>query len=171
MLLHRIDPSTPLNRFVVAVIGIGNTLAGDDGVGVLCVERLQERWANSTHVLLGSISGDLFGVTDIIDHADRIIFVDALAVDPTTRPGSIVRGANGTRAMAASLHQVDVATAMASLEALDIPVPPWEIWGITIEPPSELGAPLSPAVATAADRLTGELHILISSSVEEKNAT
>ncbi len=33
-------------RARIAVVGIGNTLAGDDGVGVEVVRRLSERWGD-----------------------------------------------------------------------------------------------------------------------------
>jgi hypothetical protein len=33
------------------------------------------------------------------------------------------------------------------------PFPDWQVWGITIEPPAELGEGLSPAVAAAAVEL------------------
>lgn len=143
------------------MIGIGNTLAGDDGAGVVCVERLRERWGHNPEVLLRTLDGDLFAVADLIDRVDRLMLVDAVAVAEGAEPGAIIRGVRGTRALAPSLHQVDVATVMASLEALGYDLPPWEIWGVTIEPPQELGEGLSPAVAASVDALAQDLEMEI----------
>ncbi len=154
MLLHGDDPSAPLNRYPLAVIGIGNTLAGDDGAGVVCIDRLRARWGDHPDVLLLVLDGDLFTVADIVDQVERILFVDAVAGQP---PGRIVRSASAPRAMSASLHQTDIGTVMASLEALGYDLPPWEIWGITIDPPQELGEGLSPAVAAGVADLVERL--------------
>ena len=139
-------------RARVAVVGIGNTIAGDDGVGVLIAERLRERWSNTDDVLVETLPGDLFSVSDYLDRTEAFVFIDAIAGD---NPGEIRVLDSAQRAFAASLHQTDIGTVMAALKKLGMvdPFPDWQIWGITIEPPEELGEGLSPAVAEAADEL------------------
>jgi hydrogenase maturation protease len=141
-----------IGRARVAIVGIGNTIAGDDGVGVLIAERLAGRWRDNEEVLVATLPGDLFNVSDLLERASRFIFVDAVAGDS---PGEIRVLASAQRAMAPSLHQTDIGTVMATLRDLKLadPFPDWEVWGITIVPPDELGEGLSPKIAEAADEL------------------
>ncbi len=136
----------------IAVVGIGNTLAGDDGVGVLIAERLRQRWNETEEVLVAILPGDLFSVSDFLGKAEEFLFVDAIAGD---NPGEIRVLGSAQRAFAASLHQTDIGTVMAALRKLEMadPFPPWQVWGITIEAPQELGEGLSPEIAAAADEL------------------
>ncbi len=48
---------------------------------------------------------------------------------------------------------------MAALKKLEMvrPFPEWEVWGITIETPDELGEGLSPVIAEAADQLEARI--------------
>jgi hydrogenase maturation protease len=136
----------------IAIVGIGNTLAGDDGVGVLIAERLRQRWKETEEVLVAILPGDLFSVSDLLGKTEEFLFVDAIAGD---NPGEIKILGSAQRAFAASLHQTDIGTVMAALRKLEMadPFPPWQVWGITIEAPQELGEGLSPEIAAAADEL------------------
>jgi hydrogenase maturation protease len=139
-------------RAKLAIVGIGNTLAGDDGVGVVIAERLRHRWPDSDEVLVTTLPGDLFAVSDLLGRAEAFLFVDAIAGE---KPGTIEISTAAQRAFAPSLHQTDIGTVMVSLERLGVadPFPEWQVWGITIHPPEELGEGLSPETAAAADEL------------------
>lgn len=143
----------------LAVIGIGNTLAGDDGAGIIAVERLIALLTETerTTILCKTIPGDLFAISDFLDRAYRFIFLDAISGSP---PGEIrtLPGA-APRAMAGSLHQTDIGSVMASLRSIGFhnPFPRWEIRGITIATPRMLGQKLSPAIDRAVDRLVESL--------------
>jgi len=141
-----------IRKSKVAVVGIGNTLAGDDGVGVLIAERLQMRWEETREVLVAILPGDLFTVSDFLAEAEEFLFIDAIAGD---RAGEIRILGSAQRAFAASLHQTDIGAVMAALRKLEMvdPFPAWQVWGITIETPEELGEGLSPEIAAAADVL------------------
>ena len=140
----------------IAVVGIGNTLAGDDGVGVVVAERLRRRWKETEEVLVATLPGDLFSVADLLGTTQEFLFVDAIAGD---NPGEIQILGSARRAFAASLHQTDIGTVMAALKKLDMadPFPDWQVWGITIETPEVLGEGLSPEIAAAADELEAEI--------------
>lgn len=73
----------------MAVIGIGNTLMGDDGVGVRVAEELRERLPQvpEVDVVTGGVAGMML-MPAVLD-AEDVVFVDALAVDD--EPGSIYR--------------------------------------------------------------------------------
>ena len=140
----------------LAIVGIGNTIAGDDGVGVVIADRLRDRWKDIGEVLVATLTGDLFSVSDLLDRTNEFLFVDAIAGES---PGEIQIMNSAQRAFAASLHQTDIGTVMAALRKLEMvdPVPSWQVWGITIETPEELGEGLSPEIAVAADKLEARI--------------
>ncbi len=137
-------------RARLAIVGIGNTLAGDDGAGVRAVEMLRERLGGSgpDGVLLTTLEGDLLAVSDMIGSAGRFIFVDAVAGEP---PGMVTRGRSAPRAFAPSFHQTDIGSVMHALERLRATssFPDWEILGVTVRPPRMLEEKLSPEVEEA----------------------
>lgn len=143
---------TTTRRARLAVLGIGNTLAGDDSVGVVVARRLERKWRDADGVLFGILPGDLLAVSDWLDRAERFLFLDAVAGD---RPGRLVRVAVVPRAFAPSLHQTDIGSVMEALRGLEMtdPFPDWEVWGIEIAPPQHLTESLSPEVAHGAEAL------------------
>ncbi len=147
-------------RARLAVVGIGNDLAGDDGVGVVVAERLRARFRSRDDVLVETLAGDPFAVADLLGDAERFVFLDAIAGGT---PGELRRLRAAPRAFAPSMHHTDIGTVMASLAALEVvtPFPPWEILGVVIDPPEELGEGLSPAVAAAAERLEREVVAMV----------
>ncbi|MDD3294468.1 MAG: hydrogenase maturation protease [Geobacteraceae bacterium] len=149
---------------MLAIVGVGNTLAGDDGAGVEAVHRLRERWGGNPELLFHVIEGDHFEIVELLDHAERFIFIDAFAGD---QPGKIIRRENNVRAFAPSFHQTDISAVMDILQALGIaePFPPWEVWGVTIAPPSELGEGFTPEVAEGVDEICAELQDIIVETV------
>ena len=124
-------------RAVVAAVGIGNALVGDDGAGVAVLERLRERWGADPRVLLLALEGDIYEIADHLGRAARFLFADAVAGDV---PGAIARCDRAPRAYAPSFHQTDIGSVLMALEALGTaePFPSWEIWGVTVEPPGAL---------------------------------
>jgi hydrogenase maturation protease len=72
----------------VTVIGIGNTLMGDDGFGVRVAEELLRRELPSdVEVVVGSVAG-MSLVGHLLD-SERVIFADA--IDARAEPGSVFR--------------------------------------------------------------------------------
>jgi len=141
----------------MAVVGIGNTLAGDDGVGIEIVGWLREKWSAHEEVACYVLDGDLFAVEELLPTAERFIFVDAMA-GATPGENVVLRDCPGGSG-AASLHQSEIGAVMRVLKALDMvqPFPEWEIWGTTIAPPDELRCGLSPEVRSAALALADRL--------------
>jgi hydrogenase maturation protease len=142
----------------LAVVGIGNTLAGDDGAGVKAVELLQERLdGRSEGTVFAVLDGDLLGIADMLHLARRFVFLDAVAGDT---PGRIVRSRTAPRAMAPSFHQADIGVVMERLRELEMvdPFPDWEVAGVTVDPPLMLGEGLSPVVAAGVEQLVAMLE-------------
>jgi hydrogenase maturation protease len=141
----------------VAVVGIGNTLAGDDGLGIEVIRRLQPTWDGHPQVLLAALEGDLMAVADLVPEAGHFLFVDAVAGD---EPGHLQVSTESCRAFAPSLHQADITTVMSALAAIALvdPFPAWEVWGIVIRPPRQLGEGLSPLIEAAVKELIPRLE-------------
>jgi len=100
---------------VVRVIGVGNPLRGDDGVGVAVAGRLAgERMPPGVEVVDGGTGG--LTLLGLMEGASRVVLVDA--ADLGRPPGSILRVADADLALGepggcAPLHGVGVADALA----------------------------------------------------------
>ena len=95
----------------VLVLGLGNVLLGDDGIGAAAVDRLERDYEIPPEVRL--VEGGTLGLSllDEIAQARHVILVDAVATDAP--PGTLVRldGADVWDAVRdrLSAHQVGVA--------------------------------------------------------------
>jgi hydrogenase maturation protease len=151
------QPASKATAATIGIIGIGNPLMGDDGAGIAALEKIASRRRTAKMVFLHELRHDLFEMADLLDRAERFIFIDVFLGQPVGML-SIIRGP--TAVLPPSLHQTDIGTVMRMLEPLDLvdPFPTWEVWGIAVEPPFILGAGLSKPVALGVDRLVEELH-------------
>jgi len=86
MMPERQQPSGPYSR--ILILGVGNLLLSDEGVGVHVAERmLQMGLPPVVRVVEGGTDG--FGLINIILEADRMILIDA--VRGGGAPGSVYR--------------------------------------------------------------------------------
>lgn len=85
MIKDRSDNSIPK----IIILGIGNILLKDEGVGVRAVERLQRdyKFPPNVEIIDGGTAG--FGLIDLLEGAEHLIIVDA--VQGNDEPGSIYR--------------------------------------------------------------------------------
>ncbi|MDX1624666.1 MAG: HyaD/HybD family hydrogenase maturation endopeptidase [Gemmatimonadota bacterium] len=137
------------------VVGLGNPLMADDGIGIAALERLRERWAAPAGVEL--VDGGTWGLFLLprIEDASRVILIDA--IDAGEEPGTVVvlEGDEihpALRGGALSPHQIGVrdlvglATFRGTL--------PEETVAIGIQPNDVgLSTGLSPAAEAALDTL------------------
>jgi hydrogenase maturation protease len=72
----------------VTVLGIGNTLMGDDGIGAVVVRRLAERGLAEDVRVIERAAADMGLVRYFLD-SERVVVVDAL--DAGAEPGSVFR--------------------------------------------------------------------------------
>jgi hydrogenase maturation protease len=99
------------SRGGVVVLGLGNVLLGDDGIGAAAVERLEREYRVPPGVRL--VEGGTLGLSllDVVGEAEHLILVDAVATGAP--PGTLVRldGAEVIDAVRErlSVHQVGVA--------------------------------------------------------------
>jgi hydrogenase maturation protease len=145
----------------VLVAGIGNTLAGDDGAGIVALRLIRRFCPQSPARAFISLGSNLYGIADHCAQACHIIFLDAVIGTPKGE----VRRCRNTVMPQPSLHSTNIGAVMLQLRALAIanPFPTWEVWGISVTPPFELGAGLSEEVRcgiyTLAKQLSDEVIV------------
>lgn len=108
--------STNSGRTVV--IGLGNPLMGDDGLGLVTLERLRAEYAIAPEVEL--VDGGTWGMNllPVIEEAGRVILIDAIEIGAA--PGTPVRLERERlpRYLATKIspHQVDLRDVLALAE-------------------------------------------------------
>jgi hydrogenase maturation protease len=143
-------PSTPH----VTILGVGNILLSDEGVGVRVVERLDRcyRFPDNVQILDGGVLG--MRLMGVIGSTDILIVVDA--VKNQQAPGTLYRLADEQvprRVLAKqSMHQLDLPEVLALCSAID-KNPHTVVVGIEPEEISNMNVELTPAIAAKVDDL------------------
>lgn len=142
------------------VIGLGNDLRGDDGAGLRVVRRLEGRVPET--VRLVEAPADAVALLDLWEGADRVVLIDATQSGVPAGTVAMVEVGSGREdgrlvgETMMSSHAMGLADAVALARALDRLPRRLRIYGI--EAASLVhGAPLSEAVARAADALADRL--------------
>ena len=152
------------------VLGLGNVLCSDDGLGVAAVELLarQYRLPESVRVMDGGTLG--LSLLSYISSSDDVILVDAISDEGP--PGTFIRLEGSDVAPAVrnrlSCHQIGVADLLDALNLLDAEprsltllglIPETLELGLGRSPPVETQLPvLVEKIADEARRLGHQLH-------------
>jgi hydrogenase maturation protease len=138
----------------VTILGVGNLLFRDEGLGIHVIERLEAEFVFPEHVSLadgGTLGLSLLGV---VTAADDLIIVDA--VRKGGEPGTLYRMAGKDlpyRVMAKnSLHQVDLLETMTLCRVLDHS-PEMVVIGVEPADIESMGIKLTPIVASKVEPL------------------
>lgn len=136
------------------VIGIGSPLMGDDGAGIVALERLRERWDFDPGVEL--MDGGTWGMNllPFIESAERVLILDAVRAG--REPGEVVtlEREEIPRFFATKIspHQIDLKEVLALAELRG--TLPADTVVIGLEPSViEMGMGLSSAVEEGVDAL------------------
>jgi hydrogenase maturation protease len=91
------------------VIGIGNELREDDGVGLVIVRKLRTMF-NDNHVELLEIGNGLFDIPEIIMSYDSVVILDALPPGPVAETIQTVYCTANSQPLPTnySLHDLDL---------------------------------------------------------------
>ena len=138
----------------VLILGLGNPLLGDEGIGVRVAEELQGlELPDGVTVVEGGTAG--LGLIGLMEGYQKVIIVDA--ADMGHPPGCVVRftpleAQLKTVEAPLSLHQIGLGEALTLAEALE--VAPAERIIIGVQPSQvEMGAGLSPEVERAIPKI------------------
>lgn len=152
----------------ILVLGIGNPLVGDEGVGVRVAAELMTRWRFPEHVDVVDAGTMGYGMLDLLGQAAHVILVDA--VDGTELPaGTVMRLTPEELAPSQVLHSLHDVRLVDVLVAAELTgrTPHIEVVGVQIEQMlpgvTELTGPVESAVAEAVDAvlaLLSELEVV-----------
>lgn len=129
----------------LVILGLGNDLLGDDGIGLLAAEALASRESRDVAVRTSAQSG--LYLLESLQGFDDAIVVDSVLGD---RPGTIreLQGAELPPATVPSAHYVGLPEALAIARASGLPVPRrLRIFGVEIGVAQRIGSGPSSAVA------------------------
>lgn len=140
----------------VAILGVGNDMNGDDGVGVCAVRELAARMPAAPGVLLIDAGTAPESYTGPLRRFEPDLILEIDAADQQMEAGATSwidwREADG---LSASTHTLPPSV-LAEFLSAEIGCP---IRIIGVQPASlEMGRGLSPAVAAAVRELAGQLH-------------
>jgi hydrogenase maturation protease len=105
----------PEARGGTAVIGLGNPLMGDDGLGLAALVALHARWTLSPAA--DFVDGGTWGLNllPVVEQAEKVLFLDA--IDIGSEPGTLVILERDelphTLATKTSPHQIDLRDVLA----------------------------------------------------------
>lgn len=140
------------------VLGVGNPLMGDDGVGILAVERLRQEYELPDEVT--AVDGGTWGMNllPLVEAAEELILVDAIRQGDT--PGTQIRLERDALpryfAHKISPHQIDLREVLALAEWRG--TLPRTLVAFGLEPERvEMECALSPPVAAQMDELVARV--------------
>jgi hydrogenase maturation protease len=139
----------------ITILGVGNTIYRDDGVGIRVIEKLEREYDFPDDVLV--VDGGILGINllGVMSNAGCLIIVDTVLNHG--RPGDLHRIEHDdipNRILAKnSLHQVDVIEALTLCSALDH-VPHTTVIGIEPKDLDTLSEELTPEIESRLDDLT-----------------
>ena len=147
------ERESPAPCLPVLILGVGNILLSDDGVGVCCIEAMRGMTLPDNVELVdgGTASMDLL---DDFVNREKVIIVDA--VKGGGEPGAVYRFSpadiEARRHMLGSVHEIGLLEGLTMAEHLGGTSQNVTIYGIE---PKELGwgLELSPEVAAAVPRV------------------
>lgn len=138
------------------IVGLGNTLLTDDGVGIYVVRALAARGLPPDVEVAESSVGGL-RLLNVISGYEHVVLVDAIQT-PAGRAGEIYRLGPGdllTSRHAGSTHDMSLPAALALGRRLGMPLPDdanLRIVAIEVEDVLDFGEGCTPAVAAAIPR-------------------
>ncbi len=143
----------------ILIVGLGNPLVGDDGVGIYIIRHLQ-RLSLPTGVKVIDCGTDVLKILSHIEGQERIILIDA--VDGKQPPGTVYRFSKDNllnfNGVSKSAHLISVTDSLRLLEKLNPDFQKAEVEMIGIQPARvEIGNRLSPSVEEAAQKVIREL--------------
>lgn len=144
------------------VLGLGNILLGDEGVGVRVVERLETLYdfPDGTQVLDGgTLALDLL---PYVEDTDRLVVIDA--ADMGAEPGTVVRIVDEEvptfLSIKVSPHQMGLADILSATRLRDLYPEELVLWGVQpgeMQATLELSAPVAAQVEALANGVLADL--------------
>ena len=138
----------------IAILGIGNLLQSDEGVGVHLINRLEKEYNFNPHINL--IDGGTMGIDLLpyLEQNDKIIILDAVNFDEAPGFIGIIENEDILRRLNTklSIHHLGLTDVLSSARLLDIE--PSEVYLIGIQPKNiEMGTELTDEISLKLDNI------------------
>jgi hydrogenase maturation protease len=138
------------------VIGLGNPILGDDGVGWHVADEIAKYTADSPNVEVDCVSLGGLSLMERLTGSNRVILIDAIFTgrkpNGTVRRISLEDLPDLTSGHSASVHDTSLRNALSIGRSMDIPLPEDKdiiVVAIETENVYDFSQELSPAVAAA----------------------
>jgi len=141
------------------VLGLGNDLLGDDGVGPWLVEALRRRPSLAGFDFETAEGGGL-GLLDLLDGYRRAFVVDCVA-DENGRPGQVqLLSAEEfeTQSVTLSSHYAGLPQVLALGQKLGLTMPEVQVLAVSVKDPYRIGTDFSPALRRRLPAIAAELE-------------
>ena len=155
-------PSDDPLRFAAPsiVVGLGNEIAGDDGVGIHVARILEHQFKDTPDIDVVALPWAGLALLDVLRGRTHAAIIDCL-VSGSRTPGTVVRLEEGEIAGSVrlnSFHDISFPTALALGREMGWAMPDVvAIWAVEAERVDVFHEGLSPAVAAAVDPLVHEV--------------
>ena len=142
------------------MVGLGNEIVGDDGIGIEAARQLEALLAGCPAVDVVALPWAGLSLLDVLVGRQRAALIDCLQ-SGRYAPGSVVRLEVGDLSGATrllSFHDIDLPTALDLGRRLGWPLPEEiALWGVEAERAEEFGVGLSAPVFAALPELVAEV--------------
>jgi len=157
-------PPTGCRYVKTLVLGLGNTILCDDGIGIYVARSLAGRIGAAADVKEAELAG--FDLIEMLKGYERAYIVDAIELDGE-EPGTVFRmrpdDIRSTPRLA-SFHDIDLLTALELGRRLELPMPRQVvIFGVQVADALTLGESCTAAV----ERVIGPLCDEIAGEIEQ----
>lgn len=157
-----VSPASPL-----VIVGLGNEIASDDGVGIHAAHALEAVFHDRDDVEVVALPWAGFALLDVLRGRRRAVLIDGLTTG-THRPGAVVRldeADLGGSVRLNSFHDINYPTVMALGRSIGWGMPEEvAIWGIETAIPDEFGEELTPEVAEAVVTVIHEVSLFVNAT-------
>ena len=140
------------------IIGFGNTILSDDGVGIYAAREIGRRLAQTgSHPIVDIFESEVagFALMELLAGCRRAILVDAIQFDGL-EPGTVVRidpQDLRTSLRLRSVHEIDLPTVLALGRHLGLPMPEEVVvFGIQAEDACTFGESLTASVTSGMQK-------------------
>jgi len=156
------------NHKETIVLGLGNTLRGDDGIGILMVAELEKKFHTDAEFVCTEEMG--LSLLDFLAGYQEAVIVDSICT-ANHEAGTIHRLSLGDFPPQAkrSSHYAGLPEATALAEKLDIPFPEKvHILGIEVNNPFDVTTSLSPALQEKFPQILSELEQILNQILRDE---
>ncbi|MBD3278052.1 MAG: hydrogenase maturation protease [Candidatus Aegiribacteria sp.] len=140
------------------ILGLGNPILGDDGIGCLVADRLKADFKTEDNIEVISASVSPLRMVDEIAGKERLIIIDSASTG-SLEPGTLFEiEPSRKRPAPATTHSFSLDQLQEIGASLGLSMPRYvKMYGIEIVPPREYTSTLSPGIKTKIPELVREI--------------